>query len=263
MNKLILYSQSRLYLVGDEEGGWRLPLTDENPALCSGSLYQPEETFRIPGYIAMPIPDGLIMPPHMRCEGLREAWTLLPASDYRAVVKCAELLNWNAETRFCPACGASLRRATEISKKCPACGREFFPEVWPAIVVLVIKEDESGDPQKETALLVHARTLSRPTVKTLVAGFVETGENLEECVAREVKEETSLEIEDIKYIGSQSWPFPHQLMLGFTARYKGGDIAFADGELTSGGFFTRDNLPDLPTMPSLSRKIIDNWAKGV
>ncbi len=76
---------------------------------------------------------------------------------------------------------------------------------------------------------------------------------------REVKEETSLEIEDIRYYGSQSWPFPHQLMVGFTARYKSGDIGFADGELSAGGFFTRENPPSIPSMPSLSRMIIDSW----
>ena len=151
-------------------------------------------------------------------------------------------------------------RATEISKKCGKCGREVFPSLWPAIVVLVIKESPDGDPSKDEALLVHARTLSRPGVQTLVAGFVETGESLEECVAREVKEETSLDIEDIRYMGSQSWPFPHQLMLGFTARYRGGEIAFAYGEIAFGGFFRRDNLPELPTLPSLSRRIIDAWA---
>lgn len=262
MDKLILYSRSKLLLISDEtDGTWRLPFAEEFPAFCFGISSSPEEIFRLQGYIAVPLPEGFNPSGRMRIEGLREAWELLSPDDYRAAVKGAELLNWSAETRFCPTCGSRLHRATEISRKCSSCNRELFPEVWPAIVVLVIKEDESGDPDKETALLVHARTLSRPTVQTLVAGFVETGESLEECVAREVKEETSLDIEEIKYVGSQSWPFPHQLMLGFTARYKGGEMVFADGELTSGGFFTRDSLPDLPTMPSLSRKIIDRWAK--
>ena len=133
---------------------------------------------------------------------------------------------------------------------CPGCGREFFPQLNPAIVVLVTKGEE--------ALLVHAADFRRPFY-ALVAGFVETGETLEECVAREIREETTLEVEDIRYFGSQSWPFPHQLMLGFTARWKSGEIRFADGELTSGGFFRRENPPLLPTPPSLSRAIIDAW----
>ena len=108
---------------------------------------------------------------------------------------------------------------------------------------------------------MHADNFKRP-FHALVAGFVETGETLEECVAREVREETTLEIEDIRYFGSQSWPFPHQLMLGFTARWREGEVRFADGELTSGGFFRRDALPELPTPPSLSRAIIDAWIEG-
>ena len=131
--------------------------------------------------------------------------------------------------------------------------REYFPQLSPAVVVLVTKGEE--------ALLVHAANFKRP-FHALVAGFVETGETLEECVAREVREETTLEIEDIRYFGSQSWPFPHQLMLGFTARWREGEVRFADGELTSGGFFRRDALPELPTPPSLSRAIIDAWIEG-
>lgn len=116
---------------------------------------------------------------------------------------------------------------------------------------------EEGD----DALLVHARSLIRP-VMALVAGFVETGESLEECVAREVMEETSLEIGNIRYYGSQALPYPYQLMIGFTAEYKSGELSFADGELTEGGFFSRENPPSIPTMPSLSRKIIDAWLNG-
>ncbi len=300
MNKLILFSKSKLLLVEQPDGTCRLPLeSDEcvrpivaelSPSLDSStSVSSDSEVFRFPGYVAVaqnqevanaitPKPrnvsvaitskpstldhsEGASDQPKVTEVGLREAWTLLPEADYAAAAKGAELLNWSDETRFCSTCGTKLQRATEISKKCPKCGREIFPSLWPAIVVLVIKSSADGDAEKEEALLVHARTLSRPTVLTLVAGFVETGESLEECVKREVKEETDLDIEDIQYVGSQSWPFPHQLMLGFRARYKGGEMKFADGELTAGGFFRRDNLPDLPTLPSLSRRIIDSWAE--
>ncbi len=182
--------------------------------------------------------------------GLRESHAVMEQEEFALAVKSAELLNWASATRFCGSCGAMLRRHTEISMICPGCGREFFPQLNPAIVVLVTKGEE--------ALLVHAASFRRPFY-ALVAGFVETGETLEECVVREIREETTLEVEDIRYFGSQSWPFPHQLMLGFTARWKSGEIQFADGELTSGGFFRRENPPLLPTPPSLSRAIIDAW----
>lgn len=165
--------------------------------------------------------------------GLRSSWQVLSPEEYAAAVKGAELLNWNETERYCGSDGTRLVKATEISKRCPECGREFFPRLNPAIVVLVMKGEE--------ALLVHSRQL-KGNIHALVAGYVETGETLEECVAREVMEETSLEIEDIRYFGSQAWPFPYQMMVGFTARYKSGEIRYSDGELTSGAFFSRELL---------------------
>ena len=93
----------------------------------------------------------------------------------------------------------------------------------------------------------------------MVAGFLETGENLEECVAREVMEETRLKIKNISYFGSQSWPYPSGLMVGFIADYESGKVELQDNELSSGSFYTRDNLPELPHKLSLARKMIDWW----
>lgn len=185
--------------------------------------------------------------------GIRESYLSL-GDDYRKVVKVAELVNWDAATQYCGRCGARLEDATEISKKCPQCGCECFPTLSPAVLVLVKRGEE--------ALLVHAANFSRPEMHALVAGFVETGESLEECVRREVKEETDLDVRDIRYFGSQSWPFPGQMMIAFTAEYAGGEIRFSDGELTQGGFFSRENPPVLPTPPSLSRALIDAWLEG-
>ena len=226
MEKVIIYRDSELLLVKDADGSYRLPYADQVPAELKADE---SANFRFPGaedsatYLAVPLLENYVSesgeplpadytPEDIGLErvGLRESWGLLPEADYRAAAKGAELLNWSSSTRFCSVCGAPMVRATEISKRCsnPDCGREVFPSLWPAIVVLVIKESPDGDHTKDEALLVHARNLKRPNVQTLVAGFVETGESLEECVAREVKEETSLEITDIRYEGSQSWPFP-------------------------------------------------------
>ncbi len=182
---------------------------------------------------------------------LRECYPLLPEDVWQLAVKGAELIWWEQHSRFCPVCGARMERATDISRRCPQCGWESWPAMAPAVLVLVTKGDK--------ALLVHAANFRRPDMHGLVAGFVETGESLEECVAREVKEETSLQIEDVRYWGSQSWPFPSQLMIGCTAKWKKGSVRFADHELTSGTFFTRDKLPELPTLPSLARRMIDAW----
>jgi NAD+ diphosphatase len=181
---------------------------------------------------------------------LREAYKLLPRPEYDAAGKAFQLLFWDETHCRCGRCGAPTERRGELSRVCTECGLEIFPEVWPAIIVLVRRGRE--------ALLVHARNFRRP-VYGLVAGFVETGESLEECVRREVKEETDLEIRNIRYMGSQPWPYPNSLMLGFTAEYVGGEVRFADEELTSGGFFSPDNLPPLPGPPSIARQLIDNW----
>ena len=146
--------------------------------------------------------------------------------------------------------------ASDISLKCERCGREIWPQLSPAMVVLVTRN------RGEEALLVHAANFRNPDVHALVAGFVETGETLEQCVAREIREETALEVSDIRYVGSQSWPFPGQMMVGFVAEYKSGEIRLSDGELTSAGWFTRENHPPLPSQPSLSRRIIDLWIEN-
>lgn len=243
MKKLVLVQDRDIILVKTPAG---LSLPDE----CDIEFSEDAEKFCYGNYIASRISSVTNFRVAIERKNLRESWQDMKEEEYQAASKGMELLNWNDEERYCGRDGVKLVRHTEISKICPACGAEYFPRLNPAIVVLVTKGDE--------ALLVHARTLKKQ-VMALVAGFVETGESLEECVKREVMEETSLEIEDIRYYGSQSWPFPHQLMVGFTARYKSGEIGFADGELCAGGFFTRENPPLIPSMPSLSRMIIDSW----
>lgn len=161
-----------------------------------------------------------------------------------------ELAHFYRTNRYCGECGSTTIRGEGLEIICTGCGAEIFPKLSPAIVVLVTRGD--------SALLVHARNF-KSDMFALVAGFVEPGETLEECVAREVMEETGISISNIEYQGSQSWPFPSQLMTGFTAEWESGEIEFRDGELTAGGWFTRDNLPNLPLPGSLSRQLIDRW----
>ncbi len=184
---------------------------------------------------------------------LRKSWERLGDKKWQVAVRAQELENFHRFHKFCGVCGGKMEPASDISLKCSSCQREIWPQLSPAMVVLVTRNGG------EEALLVHAANFKHHDVHALVAGFVETGESLEECVAREVKEETSIEISNIRYVGSQSWPFPGQLMVGFTAEYRGGEISLADGELTSAGWFTRENHPPMPSQPSLSRRIIDLW----
>lgn len=187
---------------------------------------------------------------------LRDAWRPLGDERWQQAARAQELANFRRAHRFCGYCGGKMEEATEISLKCEACGREIWPQLSPAMVVLVTRKGG------KEALLVHAANFKHPDVHALVAGFVETGESLEQCVVREVKEETSLDVRNIRYVGSQSWPFPGQMMVGFVAEHESGEILLSDGELTSAGWFTRDNHPPLPSQPSLSRRIIDLWLNG-
>ena len=156
-------------------------------------------------------------------------------------------------SRFCPRCGAKLIRSSLICKQCEACHEEYYPVISPAIIVLIRKGDE--------VLLVHARNF-KGNFRGLVAGFLEVGETLEECVRREVREETGLSIQNLTYFGSQPWPYPSGIMIGFFADYAGGAIHLQDEELNAGSFFTRDNLPVLPQKLSIARRMIDYWLAG-
>ena len=131
---------------------------------------------------------------------------------------------------------------------------EIYPRISPAIIVLIKRgEDE--------VLLVHARNF-RGTFKGLVAGFLEPGETLEECVRREVMEETGLTIKNLKYFGSQPWPYPSGIMIGYSAEYESGTIKLQDEELSAGAFYHKSCLPEIPKKLSIARRLIDAWLEG-
>ena len=182
--------------------------------------------------------------------GLRASYDYLDPILHKIAGKAYELIYWDQHSRFCPSCGTKTVMQTTISKQCPNCKYEIYPVVSPAILVLIRKGD--------AILLVHARNF-RGSFYGLVAGFLETGETLEECVRREVMEETGLEINNITYFGNQPWPYPSNLMVGFIADYVSGTIRLQDEELSEGAFFTKDTLPELPRKLSLARKMIDWW----
>jgi len=182
--------------------------------------------------------------------GLRASFHKLPGELYLKAGKCEEILYWDENTRYCGVCGSPMRQNTDISKKCDNCGKEVWPQLATAIIVLIYRDDE--------VLLVHANNF-RGNYYGLVAGFVETGETLEQAVVREVMEETGLSIKNIRYFGSQPWPYPCGLMIGFYAEYDSGEIKLQRSELSAGGWFKKDNLPDIPDKLSIARKLIDNW----
>lgn len=185
--------------------------------------------------------------------GLRASFYRLSEALYLKAGKCHELLYWDRNTQFCGVCGASMKMKTDISKRCTNCGKEVWPQLATAIIVLIHRGEE--------VLLVHARNF-KGDFYGLVAGFVETGENLEEAVRREVMEETGLTIKNIRYFGSQPWPYPCGLMVGFNADYESGAVRLQREELNKGAWFTKDHLPTIPEKLSIARMILDDWLEN-
>jgi NAD+ diphosphatase len=185
--------------------------------------------------------------------GLRQSYYNLEQPFYLKAGKCQELLYWDQNTKYCGVCGGLMRMDTAISKKCTECGKEIWPQLATAIIVLIHRGDE--------VLLVKAKNFKRDFYG-LVAGFVETGETLEEAVAREALEETGVTITNIRYFGSQPWPYPCGLMIGFNADYVSGDIHLQRSEIAKGGWFSSDHLPNIPEKLSIARMLIDDWIKS-
>ncbi len=185
--------------------------------------------------------------------GLRE---LLARVDDAAVVamaaRASQILDWWFGHAFCGRCGtATVPHAVEMARTCPGCSALHFPRINPAVITLVHRRDE--------ILLAHDRRF-RPGFFALLAGFVEPGETLEDAVAREVREEVGVEVEGIRYFGSQSWPFPSQLMVGFFARYRTGEIAVQESEISEAHWFSVDRMPspdDRPATFSIAGRLIE------
>ena len=162
-----------------------------------------------------------------------------------------QILYWHKNSLFCSSCGTAQQWLPgEWGKLCAECNSHHFPHIHPCVIVIVRRPGE----------ILMTRKAEWPEGRySLVAGFLDIGECLEEAVVREVKEETGVNIENVRYIGSQSWPFPSQLMTGFVADYVDGEIVIEEKELEDARWFAVDDLPDLPPKRSISRYLIDNY----
>lgn len=160
-----------------------------------------------------------------------------------------QIVEWERTHLFCGRCGTPLEHMEhERSKKCPSCGLLAFPKISPAIITAVVRNGK--------LLLAHNKNF-KAGMYSLIAGFVEPGESLEHTVAREIREEVNIRVKNIRYFGSQPWPFPHSIMLGFTAEYFDGEIEPDGLEIEDAGFFAANGFPMIPSRGSISRKIID------
>jgi NAD+ diphosphatase len=195
--------------------------------------------------------EGSVPPPGMALEGLRQVYGRIGEDLFWVAARAIQIVDWDRTHRFCGRCGLPMKeRETERAKECPGCGLLHFPRLAPAIIVRIERGRE----------ILLARSKHFPSgLYSVLAGFVEPGETLEEAVIREVREEVGIVIKDIRYFGSQPWPFPHSLMIGFTATYESGQIVLEDPEVEEAGWFTSDHLPTLPGKISIARKLIDSF----
>lgn len=153
--------------------------------------------------------------------------------------RASQLVDWYESHRFCGSCGAkTVHHRNERTLVCENCTHHFFPRISPCVIMLVTKGDK---------MLLARSSRYKADFYSCLAGFIEIGETPEETVRREVREEVSLEIKNIRYVSSQSWPFPSQLMLGFLAEYDGGEIIPDPTEIDDAKWFDIDSLPNVPS----------------
>ena len=185
-------------------------------------------------------------------EGLRQLFGRLEEDMIWVAGRANQLTDWSQSHQFCGRCGhATEDKQDERAKICPACKLVNYPRVSPAIIVAVVKDNQ---------ILLGRNKRFKGGFYSVLAGFAEPGESLEECVAREVDEEVGITVKNIRYFGSQPWPFPNSLMVGFTADYAGGRINVDKSEIIEAAWFSADNFPPIPPKISIARQLIDWFA---
>lgn len=179
---------------------------------------------------------------------LRSLFTRLEEELLWIAGRANQLVHWQRTHIYCGACGnTTIEKKDERARLCPKCGLINYPRLSPAVIVAVLKDDK--------ILLARNKRFKVP-IYSVLAGFVEPGETLEQCVEREVKEETGIDVKNIRYFGSQPWPFPDSLMVAFTAEYAGGKVAVDKNELMDAGWYTKGDLPQIPPPLSIAGQLI-------
>jgi NAD+ diphosphatase len=198
---------------------------------------------------AAELPSGAQAPPGMSWEGLRTLFTVLEDAHFALAGRALQLIDWDRTHQFCGRCGARTEpHPTERVRVCPACKLSAYPRVAPAVMALI---------KREKQLLLARSPHFPPGMYSALAGFVEPGESLEQCLAREVAEEVGVQIRNARYFASQSWPFPHSLMIAFVCDWVSGEIKPQAGEIEEANWFEVLQLPKLPSKISIARKLID------
>lgn len=185
---------------------------------------------------------------------LRSLYTVLDEENYAIAGRALQLIHWDRTNKFCGRCGNTTSlRPNERCLECTSCGQLSYPKLAPAIMALVKKDNK----------ILLARSPQFPgKAYSVLSGFVDPGETLEQCVAREVLEEVGIRVKNIQYFGSQPWPFSYSLMIGFTCEWLEGEIQINPSEIEAADWFDASSLPELPPRISLSRMLIDTYLNG-
>jgi len=198
--------------------------------------------------VTIALGDDAPEPAGWRYAGLRSLFFKLPEPLIAIAQRAFQVVEWERTHRYCGRCGTPTRdKDGERAKECPRCGYTAYPRVTPAMMVLVTRGRE---------LLLARSPRFPPGMYSALAGFVEPGETIEDCIRREVREEVGIEVTDIRYFASQSWAFPHSLMIAYNAEYAGGELCPQESEIAEARWFAYDAVPDLPPSISISRRLI-------
>lgn len=190
-----------------------------------------------------PVPSGLEKGDY------RQLWGYWDQGQMDALCRSQQLAAWLHQHQFCGLCGHALKTsAHEPARECPSCGFKVYPKISPVCIGLVLKGEE---------LLLARSPHFPPGMYSALAGFVEVGESAEACLRREIREEAGIEIGNIRWFGSQAWPYPHTLMMGFIADYVSGELVAQEDEIEDIGWFEKDALPQLPHPSSIAFQMID------
>lgn len=189
------------------------------------------------------------LPPGFALQKLRGVYGLVAEESFRLAFRAFHIRTWLKNNRYCGCCGQPTQTvATELAVRCGRCGHTAYPRISPAIIVAVTREEQ---------ILLARSSRFPPGRYSVIAGFVEPGETLEDCVRRELREEVGVEVDRIEYFGNQPWPFPDSLMIAFTARCTSDAITIDNDEIVEAAWFSPHELPDLPGKESIARQLID------
>ena len=245
------YSDAKLLVGGDEQAPAIPTVAELGAAGVDGVRHYLGELQGVP-CVAIVLAHPCEPPAGLRLTGLRSLFFRLPESIVAIGARAFQVVEWDRTHRFCGRCGTPTHdKAGERAKECPACGYVAYPRVSPAMMALVTRGRE--------ILLARAHRFP-PAMYSALAGFVEPGETIEDCVRREVKEEVGVDVGALTYFASQSWAFPHSLMIAYTAEYAGGELVPDGTEIADVRWFAADALPQMPPSLSIARRLIDATA---